>query len=121
MAPEVMKGIYDHKCDIWSAGVILYILVTGIPPFNGENDEEILKAVRKMIYTFNIPEMSKVSIALKELISGILVEASKRPTAEEVLNNEWMQKGASTEHLPVNLARMKSFSDYTKVIHFSLS
>ena len=30
-----MSGIYDHTCDIWSAGVILYILITGIPPFNG--------------------------------------------------------------------------------------
>jgi calcium-dependent protein kinase len=38
-----MKGIYDQKCDIWSAGVILYILVTGVPPFNGDNDNEILK------------------------------------------------------------------------------
>ena len=60
--------------------------------------------------------MTKVSIALKELISGMLVDANKRPTAEAILNDEWMKKGASSEHLPVNLARMKSFSDYSKVI-----
>ena len=65
MAPEVMKGLYDQKCDIWSAGVILYILVTGVPPFNGESDDLILKAVKKMTYTFDIPEMSKISLSLK--------------------------------------------------------
>lgn len=115
MAPEVMKGVYDHKCDIWSMGVILYILVSGIPPFNGKDDDEILKAVYKMVYTFDIPEMTKVSIALKELISSILVPALKRPTAEDILNTEWIKKGASSEHLPLNLTRMKSFSNYTKV------
>jgi calcium-dependent protein kinase len=76
-----MKGVYDQKCDIWSAGVILYILVTGVPPFNGATDEDILKQVRKMTYTFDIPEMKKTSVLLKELISLMLVEASKRPSA----------------------------------------
>ena len=50
-----MKGVYDQKCDVWSAGVILYILVTGVPPFNGDSDDLILKAVKKMTYTFDIP------------------------------------------------------------------
>ena len=65
MAPEVMKGIYDQKCDIWSVGVMLYILVTGVPPFNGPTDEDILKSVRKMAYSFDIPEMAKVGLLLK--------------------------------------------------------
>lgn len=42
IAPEVIKGDYSHKCDIWSLGVILYILVTAVPPFDGKNDKEII-------------------------------------------------------------------------------
>lgn len=53
MAPEVMQGKYDQTCDIWSAGVILYILVSSVPPFNGETDEDILAKVKLMKYTFD--------------------------------------------------------------------
>ena len=45
IAPEVIKGAYDEKCDIWSIGVITYIIMSGIPPFNGNSDEEIYKQV----------------------------------------------------------------------------
>ena len=95
MAPEVMKGIYNERCDIWSAGVILYILLTGVPPFNGENDEDILEAVKKMKYTFNIPEMKTISLGVKDLIANILVDPTKRPTAEMILKHPWSMSGAS--------------------------
>ena len=45
LAPEVIKGEYDSKCDVWSCGIILYILLCGSPPFNGKNDAEIIEKI----------------------------------------------------------------------------
>jgi len=56
MAPEVLHKKYDQKCDIWSCGVILYVLLCGFPPFNGNTDNEIFEAVLKGKYSMEGPE-----------------------------------------------------------------
>ena len=50
IAPEVLTGNYTEKCDLWSIGVILYIMLSGKPPFSGKNDDEILAKVQQGFY-----------------------------------------------------------------------
>lgn len=78
ISPEVLKGSYDESCDIWSAGVILYILLSGVPPFYGDSDPEILDAVQKGEYTTDIPEMKSVSESAKDLILHMITSPDKR-------------------------------------------
>ena len=52
IAPEVIKKNYDEKCDIWSLGIILYMMLSGIPPFNGRTDKAIFDKIEKGKYSF---------------------------------------------------------------------
>lgn len=61
IAPEILSGSYDEKCDVWSLGVIFYILLCGYPPFNGPTNEDILEAVTKAKFNFDYPSFNNVS------------------------------------------------------------
>ena len=72
VAPEVLQGNYNEKVDIWSIGVIMYTLLSGIPPFNGETEVEIVNNVKTGIYNLGIPELSSVSTDAKNLMANML-------------------------------------------------
>ena len=94
ISPEVLNGKYDEKCDIWSAGVILYIIICGYPCFNGEDDDEIFAAIQKGKIGFPSPEWDNVSDDAKNLIKKMCCSPDKRLTAEQVLNETWVKDNA---------------------------
>ena len=90
MAPEVLNQQYDEKCDIWSCGVILYILLSGIPPFNANHDIEIKRKIKTGHYNFDPPVFKNVSANAIDLIKQLLVYDPKhRISAEQALNHPW--------------------------------
>jgi calcium-dependent protein kinase len=98
IAPEVLGKNYGAKCDIWSIGVITYILLSGIPPFNGKDDQEIMKAVRKGKFSFSDKSWSSVSDQAKDFISQLLtLDQNARPSAAEALKHPWITELSKIE------------------------
>jgi len=92
VAPEVLKGEnYSKAVDLWSVGVILYILLCGFPPFYHQNTNMLYKLIKKGEYDFPDPYWSEISDSAKDLIRGLLtVDPKKRMTAKELLVHPWI-------------------------------
>lgn len=91
IAPEVLKGSYTTQCDNWSMGVVLYIMLSGKPPFGGRSNKEIIENVLKGSYSLTSPIWEKISSSAKDLISKLLErQADMRLTAEEAYQHPWI-------------------------------
>lgn len=87
-----MNKSYNEKCDIWSCGVITYIILSGIPPFNGASDQEIMKKVKIGKFSFSDPVWATISDSGKNFITALLTkDKDARPSAEEALKLDWIQ------------------------------
>ena len=92
MAPEVMKRKYNEKCDLWSCGVIMYILLSGRPPFDGNDDDEILQNVKIGEYDLKSYPFPTLSEESKDLIKKLLTyDPNKRISASEALEHPWFK------------------------------
>ena len=106
IAPEVLNEVYDEKCDIWSAGIIMYILLCGYPPFNGDSDKEIMEAVKLGEFDFPEEEWSVISDEAKDLINKMLTyEPEKRLNAHQVLTHPWFTTFKGKEKTDKKLAQ----------------
>jgi calcium-dependent protein kinase len=106
IAPEVLKKNYTEKCDVWSIGVILYILLCGYPPFNGANDKQIIEAVLRGKYTLDEPEWEDISEEAKDLVRKMLeYDPAKRISAAEALQHKWIKLHTQSEKVEKQLAK----------------
>ncbi len=118
VSPEVLNGEYDEKCDIWSCGVILYILLTGDPPFNGANDNEIYRKIQAKKFSFPSPQWDKISDDAKDLIKRMLSDPKDRFSAEQVLNHNWVKNCAPNSEgtlLQLNTEALKKYKNFNKL------
>ena len=110
-SPEVVDDLYDELSDEWSCGVLMYILLSGEPPFQGESEEEIFQKIKKCKYDFNPKEFDEVSDNCKDLIKKLLepnkkkrikaCDALKHPFFTEFFN----PSKAMTENKDLNILR----------------
>mmetsp|Transcript_5432 Transcript_5432/g.9579 ORF Transcript_5432/g.9579 Transcript_5432/m.9579 type:complete len:530 (-) Transcript_5432:182-1771(-) len=119
VAPEVLLGKYNQKCDIWSLGVILYILLCGRPPFYGKTDHDELRATLEGRYDITREPWDRISPEAKDAVQKMLtMDIAARPTAAEMLEHPWIKKDGVAPDTPLDdLVKkgLKSFSAMNKL------
>ncbi|KAF5792745.1 putative protein kinase CAMK-CDPK family [Helianthus annuus] len=114
MAPEVLKRNYGPEVDIWSAGVILYILLCGVPPFWAETEQGVALAILRGVIDFKREPWPQISENAKSLVKQMLEpDPKKRLTAQQVLEHPWIQNEKKASNVPLGdivRTRLKQFS-----------
>ncbi|CAL5423350.1 unnamed protein product [Camellia sinensis] len=119
MAPEVLKRNYGPEVDVWSAGVILYILLCGVPPFWAETEQGVAQAIIRSVVDFKRDPWPKVSDNAKDLVKKMLnPDPKQRLTAQQVLDHPWLQNANKAPNVSLGetvRARLKQFSMMNKL------
>jgi len=124
VAPEVLRKDYDRSADIWSSGVIMYILLCGYPPFGGKTDAKILQRVQAGVFSFEGREWEVVTEAAKDMISQMLVmDTKKRSTAKDLLQHRWFQLAATAPAAALGqhmVKRLRAFAGMSRMKRLAL-
>ena len=121
VSPEILQGKYNEKCDIWSAGVILYVLLSGEPPFNGPSDSVIYSKIKKMKFSYPPSRWNNISNEAKDLLSHMLLPENERYSASQVLAHPWFKiiNDTKLEKLNFNAQNFKNYmetNEFKKIV-----
>ena len=98
LAPEIYDKNYNEKCDLWSCGIILYILLSARPPFGGEEDEEIIESVKLGRYDLESSPFNSLTPNCLDLLKKLLtIDPKQRISAQEALQHKWFKYHDSKE------------------------
>lgn len=118
VAPEVLRKKYSKEADIWSCGVILYILLSGYPPFYGETESTIFDAILKGKYDMDSDPWPYISDAAKDCVRRMLnQDVKKRATASEILKHDWLKENGIASDKPLNNAVVERLKGFTAMNH----
>ncbi|KAM3877031.1 serine/threonine-protein kinase 33 [Diretmus argenteus] len=107
MAPEMISAHYSEKCDVWSIGVIMYMLLCGEHPFMSNSKEDIFKKIQKGELNFTGPIWDTISDAAKQVLSCLLkTDTAHRITANELLDNPWITGDTNNPQTQTNVLEM---------------
>ncbi|KAD7117958.1 hypothetical protein R6Q59_005022 [Mikania micrantha] len=124
VAPEVLRRSYGKEIDIWSAGVMLYILLSGVPPFWAETEKGIFDAILEGEIDFESDPWPSISKGAKDLVRKMLTQdPRKRITSAQVLEHSWLREGGEALDKPIDsavLSRMKQFRAMNKLKKLAL-
>lgn len=121
IAPEVLKKKYNEKCDTWSAGVILHMLIVGKAPFDGSNDNQIITRIRKGLFNTQNEAFLNSSPEAQDLIIKLLeVNPEKRLSAKEALQHPWFKK-YNAKRLYSNISNEKMNEYLQRLLSYKIS
>lgn len=114
-APEVlrMEGTYDKSVDLWSIGVITYVLLCGFPPFYGKTQAVLFDKILNADFDFPEPEWTQISSEAKDFINHLLLlDVKQRYTTRQCLEHPWLKASATGMTAVVNITNKSFLTDY---------
>lgn len=114
VAPEVLKGEYSFEADVWSVGVIAYILLSGFPPFWGSSDHTIFQRILENDVDFDYEPWHLISPAAKDFVGRLLTkDPAKRMSLVEAMQHPWITEQASVSDAPMSTAIFERLQKFT--------
>lgn len=93
MSPQVLQGVYTEACDLWSMGVVVYMLLSAHRPFFHQSRKVMIDKIMRADYTFEKPYWKPISLQAKDMVDKLLVvDPKERATAKQSLQHGWLSR-----------------------------